>query len=195
MNLNLEVGDYFNSVIDTLGSLNKEAVGKFVEMLLETYNNGGTIFVFGNGGSGATASHICGDFLKGISYGLDKRFKILCLNDNMPALTAIANDVTYGDIFVEQIKNFLRKDDLVIGISGSGNSRNVVKAIDFANSVGAKTVAFCGFAGGRIREIADLSIHADINNMEVTEDVHLVVGHCVKGIIINKLEAHLPEES
>ena len=195
MNLNFDIHDYFDSVVDTLGSLNKEFVGKFAEMLLETYIRGRTIFVFGNGGSGATASHICGDFLKGVSYGLDKRFKIVCLNDNIPALMAIANDIGYEDIFIEQIRNFLRKGDLVIAISGSGNSANVVKAIDYAKSVSAKTVAFCGFSGGKIKEIADLSIHVDIDNMEIVEDVHLIVGHCVKDIIIKILKSKIHSNS
>lgn len=191
MNLKAEINDYIGLVTDTLEGLDREAIANLVEMLLTTYEKGGTIFVFGNGGSGATASHMCGDFLKGVSYDLDKRFKILCLNDNIPGLMAIANDVAFEDVFLEQIKNFLGKGDLVIGISGSGNSTNVVKAIDYANSVGAKTVAFCGFTGGRIREIAGLSIHADINNMEVAEDVHLIVAHCVKSIIIKRLKTRI----
>lgn len=112
----------------------------------------------------------------------------MCLNDNTPAMMAIANDISYDDIFVEQLKNFLRKDDVVIGISGSGNSINVLKAIEYANATGAKTVAICGYKGGKIKDIASLAVHAEINDMEISEDIHnLVITHCVKRILTNKL--------
>ena len=142
---------------------------------------------FGNGGSGSTASHFCGDFLKGVSCGLDKRFRFLCLNDNIPALLAIANDISYEDVFIEQLKNHLQENDLVIGISGSGNSMNVVKALQYAKDHGAVTVAMCGYDGGKIIGIADIHVHAPIDNMEVTEDVHLVAIHCLKTMMIQRL--------
>ena len=165
-----------------------EHIDQFVHLLLDTYHNERTIFVFGNGGSAATASHFCGDLIKGVSYGLKKRFRAVCLSDNLPALMAIANDISYDDIFVEQLKNFLKKEDLVIGISGSGNSANVIKALEYAKDNGAKTIAICGYKGGKIKEIADLAIHANINDMEVSEDIHhLILTHCVKRLITKKL--------
>jgi len=186
MNMNdLEPGinNYLNLVGDTINRIGRENIAKFVRLMLDTYGAGGTIFVCGNGGSGATAAHFCGDFLKGVSCGLDKRFKVICLADNIPTLMAVANDISYEDIFVEPLKNFIKKGDLVIGISGSGNSRNVIKAIEYANSCEAKTVALCGFSGGKLKEISSLSIHAEINDMEVSEDVHLIVLHCVKRVV------------
>ena len=99
----------------------------------------------GNGGSGASASHAAGDLNKGVSYGREKRFRVISLNDNLATLTAYANDVSYVDVFVEQLKNFLRPGDLVIAISGSGNSPNVLKAIEYANQQGAITVGLTGF--------------------------------------------------
>ncbi len=184
----VEIKNYLTSVNDTLNNINIEHIDQFVRLLLETYHNERNIYVFGNGGSAATASHFCGDLIKGVSYGLDKRFKATCLSDNLPALMAIANDISYDDIFIEQLKNFLKKDDLVIGISGSGNSANVVKAMDYANSMGAKTIAICGYKGGKIKDIAHLSIHATINDMEVAEDIHhLVLNHCVKRLVTNAL--------
>jgi len=183
-----EIDYYFNSVNDALNNLEKKNIFQFTELLLEAYNSDKTIYVFGNGGSAATASHFCGDLVKGVSYGLDKRFRVMCLNDNTPAMMAIANDISYDDIFVEQLKNFLRKDDVVIGISGSGNSINVLKAIEYANATGAKTVAICGYKGGKIKDIASLAVHAEINDMEISEDIHnLVITHCVKRILTNKL--------
>ena len=185
----LEINQYFDSVSTTLNNLNKSDVTSFVQLLLEAYHHEKTIYVFGNGGSASTASHFCGDLIKGVSYGLTKRFRAVCLNDNMPALMAIANDISYDDIFIEQLKNFLRKDDLVIGISGSGNSANVVKAIEYANQTGAKTIAICGYKGGKIKELAHLSIHAEIDDMEISEDIHnLIVAHCVKRMLTNELK-------
>ena len=145
-----QINGYFKKVTDTLSKIDRKSISEFTEMLLGAYTREGTIFIFGNGGSGATASHFSGDLIKGVSCNLDKKFKVICLNDNIPALMAIANDMSFSDIFLEQLKNFIKKDDLVIGLSGSGNSMNVIKALDFANKAGAKTAAFCGFNGGKI---------------------------------------------
>ena len=172
----------------SINNVNKSNIKTFVEMLIEVYNNDKNIYIFGNGGSAATASHFCGDLVKGVSYGLHKRFRAICLNDNMPALMAIANDISYDHIFIEQLKNFLNSDDIVIGISGSGNSVNVVTALEYAKNKGAKTVAICGYSGGKIKEIADLSIHAEINDMEISEDIHnLIATHCVKRMLTKEL--------
>ncbi|MBI2581862.1 SIS domain-containing protein [Candidatus Woesearchaeota archaeon] len=183
-----EIHEYLSTVNNALGSLDRGTISAFVNVLLEAYDREKTIYIFGNGGSAATASHFCGDLVKGVSYGLKKRFKVICLNDNTPAIMAIANDISYDDIFVEQLKNFLGKDDVVIGISGSGNSKNIVKALEYAKNTGAKTIAICGYKGGKIKEIADISIHAEINDMEISEDVHnLVITHCVKRLLTKEL--------
>lgn len=184
----IDIRRYLTSVNDTLNRMKIENIDAFVNLLLETYERGGTVYIFGNGGSAATASHFCGDLVKGVSYGLEKRFKAICLNDNMPALMAIANDISYDDIFVEQLKNFLTPHDLIIGISGSGNSVNIVKALQYAKERGAKTVAICGYKGGKIKDICDLSLHAEVNDMEVSEDIHhLILTHCVKRMVTNTL--------
>ena len=183
-----DINNYFSSVNETLNRLDKSHVNSFVNLLLDAYHNRKTIYVFGNGGSSATASHFCGDLIKGVSYGLDKRFKAICLSDNVSGMMAIANDVSYDDIFIEQLKNFLENGDLVIGISGSGNSKNVIKALEYAKERGAKTVAICGYKGGKIKDISDLSIHAEVNDMEITEDIHnLVLIHTVKRMLTNEL--------
>lgn len=185
---NFEVAGYFERVSNTLLKINTIDVIKLVKLLLKARSTDNTIFIFGNGGSGATASHVTGDFLKGISYGLDIRFKVQCLNDNISGLMAISNDLSYQEIFIEQLRTFLKKDDVVIGISGSGNSMNVVKAMEYAGKKGATTVAFCGYKGGKIKDIADLVIHAPIDDMEVTEDVHIIIFHTVKQIIMRELK-------
>jgi D-sedoheptulose 7-phosphate isomerase len=188
MNMRTEgIDDYLGKVKTTVDNLDREDLEKFAEALMNTYLNGNQIFVFGNGGSGSTASHFCGDFLKGVSCGLDKRFRFLCLNDNIPALLAIANDISYEAVFTEQLKNHMRSGDLVIGISGSGNSMNVVKALQYAKDNNAVTVAMCGYDGGKIIGMADIHIHAEIDNMEVTEDVHLIAIHCLKTLIKERL--------
>ena len=184
-----DIKQYLRAVNETLSKVNVDTIDAFVGLLLEAYNHERNIYIFGNGGSSATASHFCGDMVKGLSYGMEKRFRAICLNDNLPVLMAIANDSSYDDIFIEQLKNFLRKDDLVIGISGSGNSTNVVKALEYANHIGAKSVAICGFKGGKIKDLAHLAIHAEINDMEVSEDIHhLILAHCVKRIISQELK-------
>ncbi len=183
-----DFNDYFDRVSKTLNQLDVEKISSFVELLLKARDNGNTIFIFGNGGSGATASHVTGDFLKGISYGLEKRFRVQSLNDNIPGMMAISNDLTYDEIFIEQLKVFLKKDDVVIGISGSGNSANVVKALEYARINGAKTVAFCGYKGGKVIGMADIAVHAPIHDMEITEDIHIIIFHAVKQVLMKALK-------
>lgn len=181
----------FKSYIDllktTLDDLDPGQVELAIQAFLRVHEKQGTVYIFGNGGSGASASHATGDFLKGASFGLDKRFKIICLNDNIPAMMAIANDISWDAIFVEQLKNFISPDDLVIGISGSGNSKNVIEAMEYAKKHKVQTIAFCGFRGGKIKEIADINIHSKAMDMEIAEDVHMIVFNIIKKEMINRL--------
>ena len=119
----------------------------------------------GNGGSGSTASHFACDINKGSCFELNKKFKVICLNDNMPTILAYANDLSYDKIFVEQLKNFLQEGDVVIGISGSGNSETVLQAVSYAKEHGARTVGLSGFDGGTLARIADVPLIAAINDM------------------------------
>ncbi|MFN8336419.1 MAG: SIS domain-containing protein [Cyclobacteriaceae bacterium] len=179
--------DYLNLVKDTIDKLDRSEIEKTIEAFMRVYEAGKTIYIFGNGGSAASATHAAGDFVKGASFGLEKRFRVISLVDNLPALMAIANDVSYDDIFVEQLKNFIQPGDLVIGISGSGNSANVVKAMEFAKSKGVQTVAFCGFKGGKIKAIADISVHSVALDMEVAEDIHMMVFNVIKKEVMRRL--------
>jgi D-sedoheptulose 7-phosphate isomerase len=184
----------FTSYIDllkkTLDELDADQVEKAIQAFLRVHQTQGTIYIFGNGGSGASASHATGDFLKGASFGLDKRFKVICLNDNIPALMAIANDISWDAIFIEQLKNFLQPNDLVIGISGSGNSKNVVSAMQYAKDKKVETIAFCGFKGGQIKELADINIHSKAMDMEIAEDVHMIVFNIIKKEMISRLHTN-----
>lgn len=179
---------YLALVKDTIDKLDRLQIEKTVEAFMRVYHAEKTIYIFGNGGSAASASHACGDFVKGASYGLEKRFKVMSLVDNLPALMAIANDISYDDIFVEQLKNFLQPGDLVIGISGSGNSTNVVKAMEYARQKGIQSIAFCGYKGGKIKALADISIHSVALDMEVAEDIHMMVFNVIKKEVMRRLQ-------
>jgi len=188
----MTASEYRQLLTDTLNCLDMAAVDAMVECFADAHARGATIFTMGNGGSGASASHAAGDFLKGASYGLDQRFKMICLNDNLPSMMAIANDIGWDDIFVEPLKNFLQPGDVVIGISGSGNSKNVLKAVDYAKSKGATVIGMTGFKGGKLREAADISIHSDAMDMEVAEDVHMAVFNMVKKVMMARLMGDAP---
>jgi D-sedoheptulose 7-phosphate isomerase len=184
--------EYIDLVKTTLDALDPTRLDQLVDAFHTTYQKGGNIYTMGNGGSGASASHAAGDFLKGASYGLEKRFKMICLNDNLPSMMAIANDIGWDSIFIEPLKNFLQPHDLVIGISGSGNSKNVVAAMEYANEQGATTVALSGFNGGKFAQIATINVHAPVMDMEVTEDVHMVIFNIVKKQMMARLMGENP---
>ena len=181
------IENYLSLVKDTIDKLDRAQIEKTAEAFMRVYHAEKTIYIFGNGGSAASATHACGDFVKGASYGLQKRFKVMSLVDNLPALMAIANDLSYDDIFVEQLKNFLQPGDLVIGISGSGNSKNVINAMEYAKEKGVQTIAFCGHKGGKIKEIADIAVHSVAMDMEVAEDIHMMVFNIIKKEVMRRL--------
>lgn len=168
---------YIKDLKSLLDKFPHDTFQRVFEILLDAYKNDRHIFVMGNGGSGSTASHFVCDINKGSCYGLEKRFKMICLNDNIPSILAYANDQSYEDIFVEQLKNFLNSGDVVIGISGSGNSQNVLKAIMYAREKGAITIGLSGFDGGKLSGIVDVSLVADINDMQKSEDLHMIIVH------------------
>lgn len=190
--MNKDIQTYLQNFLNSINQIPLEKVSELADAILYTYHSGGSIFTMGNGGSGATASHVAGDYVKGASFGLEKRFRMICLNDNIPALMAIANDISYEAIFEEQLKNFARKGDLVIGLSGSGNSKNVVNALQWAKSQGIKTAALTGYKGGQCAQIADISIHIPVADMEIVEDLHMMTFHAIKRYITNTLLGESP---
>ena len=182
------IENYLALVKDTIDKLDRTQIEKTVEAFMRVYHAGNTIYIFGNGGSAASATHATGDLVKGASFGLEKRFRVMSLVDNLPALMAIANDISYDDIFVEQLKNFIKPGDLVVGISGSGNSVNVVKAMEYAKQMGVQSVAFCGYKGGKISTIADIIVHSVAMDMEVAEDIHMIVFNVIKKEVMRRLQ-------
>lgn len=177
MKFKLEIDAYLDKLKGAIDRLSREEIDGFMELLLSAHERDACIFIMGNGGSASTAGHFVCDMNKGISYGMKKRFRVISLADNQATMMAYANDVSYDDIFVEPLKNFLRPGDLVIGISGSGNSKNVLRAIEFANENGGVTVGLTGYNGGRLRQIAQHSVNANIDDMQVSEDLHMIVVH------------------
>lgn len=183
MNYIHEISAYFEREKATLDAISKEDLNALMNLLVDAKDAGKTIFIMGNGGSAATASHYVCDFNKGISYGKEKMFKFICLNDNIPTLMAYANDLSYADVFVGPLKNFMHAGDIVIGISGSGNSENVVRAIQYANENGGVTVGLTGYSGGRIKQLSKYNVHVPIDDMQITEDLHMVLDHCMMKIL------------
>ena len=178
--------NYIDTVRFVLDNFPKEEVLTVTDLLCSARDKGKTIYVMGNGGSGLAASHFVADIGKSASYGKDKRFKVVCLNDNMSMVMSYANDVDYSQIFVEQLKNFISENDIVIGFSGSGNSKNVLNAIEFANQQGAITVGFTGYNGGQLKTLAQYSINSNVDDIQVSEDFHLMVIHIIMKLINEK---------
>lgn len=180
------IDNYFELLKNTIDSLDRKELETFINLLLSTRDKGKHIYIMGNGGSGATASHFCCDFNKGMSYQQDKKFKMICLNDNVATMLAYSNDVSYENVFVEQLKNFLTEGDVVIGISGSGNSKNVLNAIDYANKNGGISVGITGYNGGILKQISRYSVNANVDNMQITEDIHMMICHMIYHILMNE---------
>jgi D-sedoheptulose 7-phosphate isomerase len=171
------IKNYLGNLVTTIQSLNIEEFTNVANVLRAARSNGKQIFIFGNGGSASTATHFTCDINKGVSYGKNERFKVICLNDNIPTMLAYSNDIGYDVVFKEQLENFVTKDDVVIGISGSGNSKNVLFAMELAKSKSAVTIGITGFMGGKLREISDYSINANFNDMQISEDIHMIWVH------------------
>jgi D-sedoheptulose 7-phosphate isomerase len=170
---------YRQELIDTLGKIDTASVDQAIDWLAEARANDKHVFICGNGGSAATSSHFVVDMLKGASMNREKRFRILALNDQMPTLTAYANDVHYDCVFAEQLKNFAQPGDVFMAISGSGNSPNVLRAMEYANSIGCKTIAMTGKDGGKLGPMANLNIHVPADHMGRIEDGHHIVCHMI----------------
>jgi D-sedoheptulose 7-phosphate isomerase len=175
----LDVNTYFDNVVRAIGEMPVTTVNQIVSVLMQAYESSRKIFLFGNGGSAALASHFACDLGKGATNGSSKRFQVLAFTDNVPLLTAWANDARYEDIFAEQLVNFVRPDDIAFAISGSGKSPNVLKALKVAREAGAFTIGLTGFQGGDMKHLCDLCLIIPSDNMQVIEDLHLSVTHAV----------------
>ena len=170
---------YKSELLKALETIDLARVEQAIEWFREARAAGRQIFVCGNGGSAATASHFVTDLLKGASYNRPARFRILALTDSLPTLSAYANDLSYECVFVEQLKNFAQPGDLVMGLSGSGNSPNVLRAVEYGNAIGCRTLALTGRDGGALGPMAQLHIPVPVQHMGRIEDAHMVICHMV----------------
>jgi len=177
---------YLEEVANTLKAMERDLPLKaqeIVSALVKARDAGRRIYICGNGGSASTASHMASDLNKGANRKDAPRFKAIALTDNIPAMLAWANDASYDDIFVEQLRNHLEKGDIVIGISGSGNSPNVLKAMHYANDTGATTIGLTGFDGGKLAQMAKICYTVPSNCMQQIEDIHLLIEHMLSLIL------------
>jgi D-sedoheptulose 7-phosphate isomerase len=171
--------EYHDELVRALGTVELRQLDELRSLFVDARANGNAIYTCGNGGSAATASHFATDLLKGASYGKDLRFKVVALTDATSTISAYSNDVTYDIVFEEQLRNFLNPGDIVVAISGSGNSLNVIRALRFAKAHGAHAVAFTGRDGGELGKEATLHINVAEQHMGRIEDVHMAICHMV----------------
>lgn len=181
---------YIQYLQSVLQRVNTDEIGHFIETLLDARRRGVTIFFIGNGGSAATASHFANDLAYG-SNDYEQPFRAVSLTDNVPVLTALGNDFGYEEIFVRQLRVLGKQGDMLVGISASGNSPNVIRAFDYALSAGIKTVAITAFDGGKMKAMADEGIHVPTEPKEYgpAEDVHMVLDHLVGAYLMRRVRS------
>ncbi len=186
MNRGEHIQQYFDGIKQLFEQLDIRAIEEFTKYIESAMGKDIHLYICGNGGSGATASHMVNDINKGISFGSRKRLKAHCLSDNVATLMAYANDESYDCVFEEQLKNFLCPQDIVIAISASGNSPNVIRAVQYAKSLGATTLGMTGFDGGKLKPMVDVCLHVPIHDMQKVEDLHLMFNHIMMQLLMLK---------
>jgi D-sedoheptulose 7-phosphate isomerase len=185
LGINLDVRAFLGRVADELGRVNPAEVKALADAIHECYEKGRMVFLIGNGGSGSNASHFCEDLGKGTLTRADfdndrkKRLRVLSLTDNTPYILAWGNDEGFDRVFVEQLKNLAGPSDLLVAISGSGNSPNILRAVEWANRHGLKTFGCTGFSGGKLRGLAQHALHVPLEDMGIVESIHLTAFHWI----------------
>jgi D-sedoheptulose 7-phosphate isomerase len=179
------IENYLVTLKGAIDRINRQELLNMARILREAADRKAAIYICGNGGSAAMASHFACDLGKGASHGFARRYHAFALSDNTSTLLAYANDLSYQEIFVEQLKNCLREGDVVIGLSGSGNSPNILKAVDYANQHGGITIAMTGYVDSQLKHRAQHNVNLNIDNMQIAEDLHLVLNH----LLVNLLTA------
>ena len=181
------IENYFKELKETIDKISVKDIKKVTDILYKAYKKDKQIFIIGNGGSASTASHFACDLSKGTLQRIydekEKRFRVISLTDNVAHLTALANDLDYNDVFSQQLRNLVNPGDIVVAISGSGNSKNILNAVDSASKSGATTIGFLGFDGGKLKEKVDHYIHVPSNHYGRTEDLHLVLAHLISSYL------------
>ena len=185
-----QIKNYLETEISIIKGLDQNAINDAMNLLEQTRERGAEVYVFGNGGSASTASHMENDFNKGVSEKLDKKYRFHCINANMATIMAIANDNGYERVFEQQLENKLNKDDVIVAISGSGKSENVLRAVRYAKSIGCMIIGMTGYDGGELKKLSDISLHVPLDNMQITEDIHLILNHVMMHILCGELTGY-----
>ena len=170
---------YVSGLISVLQQLPTETMSLIIDRLIAAYDQGRAVYLFGNGGSAALASHATCDLGKGTAVNGNRRFRVMALTDNIPLMTAWANDSRYEDIFAEQLRNFIAPGDISFAISGSGNSPNVLNALALSRDLGGTNIGLTGFEGGKMKQLCDLCLVVPSDNMQHIEDAHVAISHSV----------------
>jgi D-sedoheptulose 7-phosphate isomerase len=180
---------YFNYLKKIFDKIDLSEIKNFVELIIDARERGSTVFFMGNGGSAATSSHFSNDLAFGTN-DYKKPFKVMSITDNVPVLTALGNDYGYEEIFVRQLKVFGQKGDVLVGISASGNSQNMLTAFDYAAASDIKTVALTAFDGGKMKEAADLGVHVPTEMKEYgpAEDLHMILDHLIGSYLMRLIK-------
>lgn len=187
MDYRKDIAEYIELEREVLSKLDVDALNEAMQLIEEAYRNRKKVYIFGNGGSSATASHYQNDFNKGLSENLETKFEFVCLNNDTATLMAIANDMGFEEVFRYQLQGRIREGDLVIALSGSGNSVNIMNAVRYAKEQGNKVIGLTGIKGGKLMEEADVSLHVPVNSMQVTEDVHMIFDHLMVSVFYKHL--------
>lgn len=196
LGVQLNCSDYLKRLNQEIEKVDQAAILRWADAIFEAWKNGKTIYVIGNGGSGTTASHFAEDLGKGTIPNpklLDesfKRVKVLSLTDNLGWIMAVGNDIAYDQIFVQQLMNYGQEGDLLLAISGSGNSPNILRAVEWSNRHGLKTFGISGYSGGKLKQIQQDGIHVALDDMGMVESIHLCLFHWV----LNDVYARINKE-
>ncbi len=178
--------NYFSRLAALIETIDKSQIDNAVHVIAQAWQAGRQIITLGNGGSSLTALHFINDWNKSIYLSSGTPFRGRSLVDNIGLVMSYGNDISFQDIFVEQLKNLLQPGDLVIAISGSGNSENVIRAVQHANDHGGVTLGLCGYSGGKLKSMANHVVWADVQDMQLSEDLHAIVGHIVMQALCQK---------
>ena len=173
------IKSYIENEIETINKIDIDQINAALNLLEEGIKREATVYVFGNGGSAATASHIQNDFNKGISEHTEKKFRFLCLNDNMATVMAIANDIGYEEIFRFQLIGKIKSNDIIVAISGSGNSKNVINAVEYGKKQGCKVIGLTGAKNSKLEQMSDVCIKVPQTETYMIQELHLPVYHCL----------------
>ncbi len=187
MNYYNDIKEYIELEKAILDKLDIAAIDRAMQLIEKTYHKERNIYIFGNGGSSATAMHYQNDFNKGLSETLQKKFNFVSISNDVATLTAIANDIGFDEVFRYQLKGKLKKGDILIAISGSGNSKNVINAVEYAKEQGNLIIGLTGYDGGKLKSICDISLHVSVNSMQISEDIHMIFDHLIMSVFYKHL--------